>query len=169
LKGYCSLFVNDQDEVEDIIQECFLSLWENRASIDSSKKIESLLFVMARNRCLNLLKKQHLNTQNIQIEDIAGSELQYLYQIDLNNKEEKTVEELMVASFQNAVNNLPSKMRNVFISCKLEGKKQKEVADELGISVKMVEKHISRAKDIISNQLKLQYPSFIVLITALCS
>lgn len=166
LKGYCSLFVNDPDEVEDIIQECFLSLWENRASIDSSKKIESLLFVMARNRCLNHLKKQQLGTQNIRIENIAGSELQHLYQIDLINKEEQSLEELMVTSFKNAVDNLPSKMKMVFVLCKLEGKKQKDVAEELGISLKMVEKHIARAKNIISNQLKLQYPALIFLITS---
>ena len=166
LKGYCSLFVNAPEEVEDIIQECFLSLWENRASIDSSKKIESLLFVMARNRCLNHLKKQQLSTQNIRIENIADSDLQHLYQIDLLNKEEQSLEELMVASFKNAVDKLPSKMKMVFVSCKLEGKKQKDVAKELGISLKMVEKHIARAKDIISNQLELQYPALIFLITS---
>ena len=51
LKGYCRLFVHDEDQAEDLIQECFIALWEKRSTIDPQKKIESLLFVMLRNRC----------------------------------------------------------------------------------------------------------------------
>lgn len=164
LKGYCKLFVSDENEVEDIIQDSFLMLWEKRHTLDSKKKIESLIFVMVRNQCLNYLKKRRLESEKVSIDMLNFSELQYLYQIDLNEKEEKSIEELLVISFQKAVNNLPEKTRDVFVQCKLEGKKQKDVADNLGISLKMVEKHIAKAKVIISDQLKLQYPSMVMII-----
>lgn len=167
LKGYCLLFMEDPDEVEDIIQESFISLWEKRSSIDSARKIESLMFVMVRNRCLNYLKSKKIHSDNIQIDKIAYSELQHLYQLDLNDKEEKSLEELLIISFQEAVANLPPKMKDVFVQCKLEGRKQKDVAHDLGISVKMVEKHIARAKELIVDHLKLQYPSLVILITGL--
>jgi RNA polymerase sigma-70 factor, ECF subfamily len=164
LKGYCKLFVPNENEVEDIIQDSFLMLWEKRHALDSKKKIESLIFVMVRNRCLNYLKKQRLESGNVSIDMLNFSELQHLYQIDLHEKEEKTIEEMLVVSFQEAVNQLPEKTRDVFVQCKLEGKKQKDVADHLGISLKMVEKHIAKAKVIIGNQLKQQYPSMALII-----
>ena len=81
LKGYCRLFITNKNEVEDIIQECFLVLWEHRNSIDIYKRVESFLFVTARNRCLNYLKSKSLKAERLQIEEINFSELQYLYQL----------------------------------------------------------------------------------------
>lgn len=167
LKGYCKLFVSDENEVEDLIQECFITLWEKRETIDIQKQLESFLFVIIRNKCLNFLKNQRLDSENISPENLQVAELQYLYQLDLAEKEEKSLEELLIQFFQESVNTLPEKMRVVFVKCKLEGKKQMEVAEELGISIKMVEKQISKAKKQIREQLLKKYPGLVVLIAIL--
>jgi RNA polymerase sigma-70 factor (ECF subfamily) len=73
----------------------------------------------------------------------------------------------LIASFQEAVDSLPGKMKKVFVQCKLEGKKQKMVADEMGISLKMVEKQIAKAKKQIRDQLLKKYPAMVVLIVML--
>lgn len=164
LKGYCRLFISNKNEIEDIIQESFLVLWEHRISIDVNKRIESLLFVIVRNRCLNYLKSTNLVADRIKIEDIAFSELQYLYQLDLTGKEEKSMEEMLIESFQQAVDELPLKMKTVFIRCKLNGERQKAVAEELGISQKMVEKHISKAKAHIHDRLYKLYPAICLMV-----
>ena len=167
LKGYCKLFITDDNKVEDLIQETFIALWEKRNSIKPDRSIESYLFVILRNNCLNYLRNEKLekNTSFVNIEEV--SELQYLYQIDLLGKEEKSLEEQLVESFQEAVDELPDKMRQVFTLCKIEGRKQKEVAKEMGISIKMVEKHIAKAKEQIRKKLVDQYPVLIILITML--
>jgi RNA polymerase sigma-70 factor (ECF subfamily) len=167
LKGYCRLFITNKNEVEDIIQECFLVLWEHRNSIDIYKRVESFLFVTARNRCLNYLKSKSLKAERLQIEEINFSELQYLYQLDFEGREEKSMEEMLIESFQQAVDELPSKMKTVFIRCKLKGEKQKTVAEELGISQKMVEKHISKAKAHIHDKMLSLYPTMGVMIVLL--
>lgn len=167
LKQYCRLFVPEDEEADDIIQECFLTLWEKRSSLDSGKKIESLLFVMVRNRCFNYLKQRKVEYRNVAPEALSFSELQHLYQIDMIEKEEKTMEEMLMQSFREAVDSLPSKMKTVYIRCKIEGKKQKEVAEELGISIKMVEKQISKAKNQIEKQLRNKYPTFLSIISTL--
>ena len=167
LKGYCKLFVSEENRVEDIIQESFIALWEKRNSIDENKPLESYLFVMVKNRCLNYLKSRKLESENISVENLPVNELQFLYQLDLAEKEEKSLEEMLIQSFQEAVNQLPEKMKAVFVQCKLEGKKQKEVADELGISLKMVEKHIAKAKLHIREKLGKQYPALLLIITLL--
>lgn len=167
LKGYCSLFISNKNQVEDIIQDSFVSLWERRDSINIEKSVESLLFVIVRNRCLNELRQQKLEEGRISTENLKVEELQYLYQLDFIEKEEKSIEEMLIESFQKAVNELPEKMRIAFIKCKIEGKNQKEAAIELGISTKMIEKYISKAKHLLKGKLIKQYPSLIVLVTIL--
>jgi RNA polymerase sigma-70 factor, ECF subfamily len=167
LKGYCRLFIADESLVEDVIQETFLTLWEKRDSLKTDKSIESLIFVMVRNRCLNELRNQRLEGEKIDPENLKINELQFLYQLDFNSIEEKSLEEMLIESFQQAVKELPEKMKKVFTLCKIEGKNQKEVAENLGISIKMVEKHIAGAKQHIREKLLKQYPALILLIALL--
>ena len=156
LKGYCMLFVSDENEAEDIIQDSFISFWEKRNSINIKQPIESYLFVIVKNKCLNYLKNLRLESRNIPYEQLHATELQHLYQLDLLEKEEQSLEDILIHCFHESVNELPPKMRDVFIKCKLEGRKQKDVAEELGISLKMVEKHIAGAKKQINNRLAKQ-------------
>lgn len=167
LKGYCKLFISDDNKVEDLIQETFIALWERRDSIKTDQSVESYLFVILRNNCLNFLRKEKLENTTFSIDMEEVSELQYLYQIDFLGKEEKSLEEQLVESFQEAVEELPDKMKQVFKLCKIDGRKQKEVADEIGISLKMVEKHIAKAKEQIREKLIKQYPTLLVLIIML--
>lgn len=167
LKGYCKLFISDDNKVEDLIQETFIALWERRDSIKTDQSVESYLFVILRNNCLNFLRKEKLENTTFSIDMEEVSELQYLYQIDFLGKEEKSLEEQLVESFQKAVEELPDKMKQVFKLCKIDGRKQKEVADEIGISLKMVEKHIAKAKEQIREKLIKQYPTLLVLIIML--
>jgi len=164
LKGYCRLFISDGDEVEDIIQDCFLILWEKRAKIDPEKSVESFLFVILRNRCLNSLKEKKLKEGLINFENLPVLELQYLYQLDFAEKEEKSLEEQLILSFQDAIETLPPRMKQIFVRCKIMGQKQPDVADELGISIKAVEKHIATAKKHISDRLIRQFPLMSLLI-----
>ncbi len=167
MKGYSRLFIHDQNQVEDLIQEVFLILWEKRNSIDPEKSIESLLFVTLRNRCLNALKETRLREKNIAAASLPVNELQYLYQLDFMDQEGRSLEEELVVSFHQAIDALPSRMKEIFLLCKLEGRRQKEVAEELGITVKAVEKHIAGAKVRISRQLTRQYPLLAFLIPLL--
>lgn len=123
LKGYCNLFITEDNLVEDIIQESFIALWENRGPLKTDKRIDSLIFVMLRNRCLNELRKQRTESERIDPENLKIAELQYLYQLDFTEREEKSLEEMLVESFQKAVGELPVKMREVFTLCKIQGKK----------------------------------------------
>jgi RNA polymerase sigma-70 factor (ECF subfamily) len=167
LKGYCRLFIPDHQLVDDIIQDGFIVVWENHKNIQPEKSVENLFFVVVKNRCLNELKKRKLEEGNIGLENLPGSELQHLYQLDFTDKEEKSLEELVIESLHKAVDELPEKMKLVFTRCKIEGRKQKEVANELGISLKMVEKQISKAREHIREKLLKQYPELILLIAFL--
>jgi len=162
--SYCNLFIHDQAQANDLVQECFVKLWEKRTTIKSTQSIESLLFVMLRNKCLNYLRDQKLHDFEKNIELLKENELQHLYQLDFIGKEEKTLEESLIEAIRESVETLPEKRKQVFIKAKIEGKKNKDVADELGISLKAVEKHLHKAKEQIRTEVLEKYPLLYVVI-----
>jgi RNA polymerase sigma-70 factor (ECF subfamily) len=162
--GYCRLFIKDQAQANDLVQECFVKLWEKRSTIKISQSVKSLLFVMLRNKCLNYLRDQKLHDFEKDIESIKENELQHLYQLDFIGKEEKSVEERLIEAIRESVEKLPEKRKLVFVKTKIEGKKNKEVAEELDISVKAVEKHLHQAKEQIRHEMLLKFPLLSALI-----
>ncbi len=162
--GYCKLFIHDQAQANDLVQECFVRLWEKRLTISPNQSVESLLFVMLRNRCLNYLRDQKNELIDKSISAIGENELQHLYQLDFTGREEKTLEESLIEAIRESVDNLPEKRKLVFIKAKIEGKKNKEVAEELGISVKAVEKHLHQAKEQIRTEMLKEFPLLSLLI-----
>lgn len=165
--GYCNLFIRDKALANDLVQECFVKLWEKRETINQTQSVESLLFVMLRNRCLNHLRDQKLHTSDRNINSLGDIELQYLYHLDFMGKEEKSLEEELLESIREAVGTLPEQRRIVFIKAKMEGKKNREVAEELGISVKAVEKYLHLAKEQIREEMLAKFPLLSVLIALL--
>lgn len=169
LLGYCRLFVHDQASASDLVQECYVRLWEKRETISPMQSVESLLFVMLRNRCLNFLRDQKNDQKEQRIGFIPESELQHLYQLDFTGREEKALEEKLIEAIRLSVAKLPEKRRQVFIKAKIEGKKNREVAAEMGISVKAVEKHLHQAKEQIREEMLQKFPMLTILIALLVS
>lgn len=163
--GYCRLFIHDQAQANDLVQECFVKLWEKRTTIRTTQSVENLLFVMLRNRCLNYLRHKKLHLDEKDIDSLIPNELQYIYQLDFIGKEEKPLEEKLVESIFQSIEKLPEKRKLVFTKAKIEGKKNKEVADDLGISIKSVEKHLHLAKEQIRQEMLLKFPLLTVLIS----
>lgn len=164
LLGYCRLFVHNQAQANDMVQECFVKLWEKRNTIKPNHSVESLLFVMLRNKCLNYLRDQKIRRIDKNINLIEESELQHLYQLDFIGKEEIKLEESLIEAIRLSVEKLPEKRKVVFVKTKIEGRKNKEVAEELGISVKAVEKHLHQAREQIQQEMILKFPLLSVLI-----
>jgi RNA polymerase sigma-70 factor (ECF subfamily) len=164
LLGYCQLFVKDRKDAEDLVQECFFQLWQNRQKIDPNKSVESLLFVSLRNRCLNYLKENSRYAFDSLDEGFVPNEIQYLYQIDFTDKKEMPLEEQLVEALKKAIDELPERKREILIKSKIEGRKQKEIAEELGISIKTVEKHLRESKLELRQKLEKQFASLSVIL-----
>lgn len=167
LVGYCKLFVHDQSQANDLVQECFIKLWEKHTTLKENQSVESLLFVMLRNRCLNHLRDQKIHSTEKSLYTLEENELQHLFQLDFLGREEITLEEQLIIAMRESVEALPEKRKIVFIKAKIEGKKNKEIADELDISVKAVEKHLHQAKDQIRQELLQKFPLLSILISML--
>jgi len=165
LLNYASLFISDREIAADMVQEAFIHFWDKRFNLQSDKSIEALIFTSVRNRCLNYLRDRQTYQKHIDKYTGEVEEMQFLIQYDFLENEEESVEELLARELSNALDLLPEKCKKVFLLSKLEGKKQKEIASELGISLKAVEKHIATAKTKLREQLEKKFPALSVLIS----
>ena len=152
---YACKFV-DEEPAKDIIQDVFLKLW-NDHTIKVNESLNGLLFTMVRNKCLQQLEKEkvrtnYFNNAKLQLrkEEIAyySGEPVSIIQIEMQHQ------------LDLALNKLPDKCRTVFILSRFHEKKNRQIANEMGISVKAVEKHITRALQIMRHELKDYLPLF---------
>lgn len=139
-------YINDADSSEEIVQQVFINLWNQRESIDPGKDMKSYLFTSVRNRCLNYIRDhKKFRSQYLDVE----TEL-HIPVFDFDK--------LAIADLEKQVNDaimkLPEKCREVFVLVRFEEMKYKETADHLGISVKTVEAQMSKAFKILREELK---------------
>jgi RNA polymerase sigma-70 factor (family 1) len=149
LRFACS-YVGNEMEAEDIVQDVFMHLWI-RLKINGDLKQEdaedvSYIIVAVRNKCIDALRlKKRLN--NVFYSD-KKSDLNMItepvefYETDEEKiKDDKYVE----CKISNAINNLPSKCRQIFIEKRINGEKQVNIAVKHNISVKTIEKQMNIA------------------------
>jgi RNA polymerase sigma-70 factor (ECF subfamily) len=111
------------------------------------------------------LRDQKLTAGSISVDESSWSDLQHLYQLDFSGVEEKTLEEQLLEALKNAIDHLPEKQNQILVKCKIEGRKQQEVADEMGISLKAVEKSLAKSKHQLRKVLIVRFPELALLIS----
>ena len=164
LLNYAKLFVARDAVAADMVQEAFIHFWANRKELRRGKSIESLIFTSVRNRCLNYLRDENTYRNHLDNFKTERTDIQHLAQYDFLSNEEESLEELLLKELNISIDNLPEKCRQVFVMNKIDGKKQREIAEELGISQKVVEKHIATAKMKLRESLEFKFPTLSLLI-----
>lgn len=158
LRGYAVRFIDDEEIVRDIIQECFLKFWEKRELL-SAVSVTSLLFAMVRNGCLNYLK--HLSVvEKHRIEYLASIDgEERLYHADFAfDADNRLLYDELQEQIKIVIGRLPDRCREVFLLSRFEQLKNKEIADKLRISTTAVEKHIAKALAHFAQHFKDKYP-----------
>lgn len=124
---------------EDIAQDAFVKLWEKRENIDKSS-IKAYVFTIANNLAINHLKRDQLKFKFLKLQgdkkDIKTPE----YLLEMQEFDEK---------LQAVLAKIPDGAREVFLMNRIDDLKYREIAEMLGISMKAVEKRMSRALAII--------------------
>ena len=157
---YALRFLKDEDEAEEIVQEIIFKLWEQREQLESVNSLRSYLYRSVHNRCLNYIKHQiHKNKYS----DKAYLEMKKLEMESAEDYNNKELEQRVHA----AISELPDRCKEVFQLSRFEGKKNKEISEHLGISVKAVEANITRAltslRSSLENYLKVELIIFIAV------
>jgi len=125
----------NQAQADDLVQEAFIKLWQNCAKVPL-EKAKSFLYTVANNTFLNEVahKKVVLKHARLQPEKVNNESPQFLL-------EEKQYHKKV----QIAIANLTEAQRTAFLMNRIEGKKYREIAEILDISIKAVEKRMSQA------------------------
>ncbi len=141
----------DEEQAKDIVQDCFYELWKNRKRTEISTSVSAYLFTVVKNRCYRHLKteqKKKIHQNNFGLL-LRQNELQYYV-----NSEKSILEFAVKDRIEKVINQMPDKCRKVFIKSRREGFSNKEIADMYNISVKAVEKHISKALQLFREEFK---------------
>ncbi len=150
LKYFLTRYLKEQDIVEDIVHDSFMTLWETREKINPDLNLKSFLFTIGRNKAINILRKREYNlTDSL---DISENK----FNINALNDEYmlSAIDALdMKRTIEKTYNLLPEKIRDTFILSRNNGLSYKEISDQLGISVKVVEHNISAALKIFRKRL----------------
>jgi len=159
---YACKFV-DQNAARDIVQEAFLFIWQNRKQLMVTTTLNGYLFGVIRNMCLKQLRNQSANGKMLSADDL------YLTTQELNfyQKEPEAINSLIEkeldGKLEEALAKLPPKCLEVFLLSRKEGLKNREIASQLEISEKAVEKHISKALHHLRHELKDYLPILMML------
>lgn len=136
---YAMHYLHDMDLAEDVVQDCFMELWERMNEEKTVSSIRSYLYTMVRNRCLDTLKKDNQINYNASPSDLA----------DIIQDEEAEERSLIEARLWTAIDSLPEKCREVFLLSKRDGLKYKEIAEKLNISTKTAENQVAKAMKVL--------------------
>lgn len=138
---YALHYLQDTDLVEDVVQECFTTLWEKLEQGTPVVNRRAYLYMTVRNRCLDQLRRKGIRTESLKPYDTYGI-------IEDDDAQERSVIE---AKLWTAIDSLPEKCREVFLLSKRDGLKYEEIAKELGLSVNTVRNQISKALNVLKN------------------
>lgn len=134
---YANSLVNDHVLAEDIVQNVFVKVWERRKSLNEKYSLNSFLYKLVYNEFIDQYRKQ----QSIML--LEKVYIQTLNRIT-NDKDEDTTQKMIELVMQ-AIDNLPTKCKQIFLLSKKEGLTNIEISEYLNTSVKSVEGHITRA------------------------
>ena len=165
LLRFAKEYVIFDEDAENILQDVFLVLWERRDDLQIYTGLTSYLFTLIKNRCIDhLRRKTNAEKGKKHLQESFISELNMkLYSLEALNQSllsDERIEEII----NEAINSLPEKCREIFIRNKIEGKKYREIADELKISVNTVENQMSIALRKLREQLKDYMPIFLFFV-----
>lgn len=139
-------YITDEDDCEEIVQGFFLKLWEDRRKININTSVKSYLFSSVRNRCLNHIKHQKI--KQVYQQQVMNAPA------DENQASNYFIEPDLMEKINKSIDSLPPRRREIFILSREHGLKYREIADQLGISIKTVETQMGQALKDLREQLK---------------
>ncbi len=136
LRNYLIYKFGNEEYAEDITQETFIKLWQNCVDVPI-EKAKSYIFTIANNASLNVIAHQKVKL-NYQKSNAHSDTTHETPEFLLEEKQFK-------AKLLSAIENLNETQRVAFLMHRIDEKKYAEIAEELNISVKAVEKRIHLA------------------------
>lgn len=134
--------IKDKELCEDIIQDVFMDIWNNRENLDIKISLKGYLYACARYKVFNQIKKKK---DKIHVEFFDDLDKRFQH----STPETQMMHEELVQQMSFIIGTLPEKCQLVFKLSRDEQLSHKEIAVRLDISTKTVENHITKALQVI--------------------
>ena len=145
-------FVDDENEVHDILQEVFVAVWENQKHRLEESHLKAYLFNAVRNGCLNYLRHRVVVSKHIENQKITLP----LLELDFYKSGEKSlIEKQDLEIIYKAINSLSQEFKEVIELSRFEGLKNKEIAEKLQVPERTVETRLYRALSALRKKLTI--------------
>ena len=138
LVRYARTLINDQDTAEEIVQDLFVRLWQEREKIKIESSLNGYLFRSVHNKCLHHI--EHMKVVERHAEEMSSMKPG----MNEDPSEILHYKELQ-ARIAVILERLPERCGRIFCMSRFEGLKYSEIAEKLSVSVKTVEASMGRA------------------------
>jgi RNA polymerase sigma factor (sigma-70 family) len=147
--------LSSRDLVEDLLQELFIRLWNNRARIDVEKPIEAYLYRIATNLVNDYFREI---SRDKKLAEELWRRISEIY-----NPFDEVSEVNADSELFRSIDKLPEQRKKVFLLCKLEKKSYAEVSRLLQISEAAVNDHITKANRFLRDNYDKAIPFAVVV------
>jgi RNA polymerase sigma-70 factor (ECF subfamily) len=143
---YVLHYVKVRVVAEDITQNVFLRIWEKRALLDPKKSFEGFIFTIAYRAVMNHFRAHPKRLQSLFPVDLLTDSVVSTVSADalLNHHQLESV-------YQQALQALPPKRKEIFLLSRHGGLTNRQIAEQLGISIKTVESQMTAALAFLKN------------------
>ncbi|MCL4482521.1 MAG: RNA polymerase sigma-70 factor [Bacteroidetes bacterium] len=146
LFNFAFSYLKTEEDSLDVVQDVFISLWKKRYDLNEDTNLEAYLFTVTKNSVISIFRKK-ISEKGY---------LEYLRQVAVlfhNDNEEQCNYQSLSEKIQELVARLPEHRKRIFQMSKEKGLSNKAIAEELKISVKTVEDHMTKARRFIKEHL----------------
>lgn len=137
---YAVTYLQDSHQAEDVVQETFIKIWENKQEMIASPHMRFYLITAVRNNCISALRK--IRSQQVVYTDATPEPEPEIHFTAMQQHEYATEQSRSIAA---ALDLLPPKCREVFLLVKMYGMSYKQAAETMSISVKTIENQMGKA------------------------
>jgi RNA polymerase sigma-70 factor (ECF subfamily) len=138
LVRYARTLIRDHDTAEEIVQDLFYRLWQDKEKLNIESSLNGYLFRSVHNKCLHFIEHTRVRERYAEEMSYSQPEKQESPSDILQHKELQT-------RIAGILKRLPERCGQIFYLSRFEGLKYTEIAEKLSVSVKTVESNMGRA------------------------
>jgi len=155
LCNFVNIYIHDEIMAEEIVQDLYIYFWEKKGKIRIESSVKAYLLKASKNKSLNYLRNQKTRHS---IHERLQQDSPPAYEMPGSALDARQLREIL----ETAINSLPEKCREIYLLAKENERSYREIAGELGISVKTVENQMGIALKKLREQLRPYYNDILI-------
>jgi len=146
IRNFLFYRTSNMDKAEDLTQDVFMKLWENRKKVDE-KRVLSFLYKIAENHFINQYNKEKLHFKFTTANNENSFHETPEFLLEMKEFDQR---------LQGAIGELPEKCRIIFLMNRIDKQTYTQIAENLSVSVKAIEKQMHKALTLLREKLSVK-------------